>query len=804
MSYITKVFSALTLVCALCGIASLAYAQEVETVEFTIVAEVSVFDASVVQEQNTLTASFIIANGADTVQSDIRYGMELWSVSAQQGEASIRVHTAVADETIALAPGEVRAKAITATIPTSLSGLYRVSIVAETLSGMPLGRTSAGFVQLEETAGGSTVINQSTCYTEVSGGDTAYSTRQGVDVTATETLTMTCDVVHSGGDTTLTPLFVTTERSLYGEEVGSDTGTSVSLTEGVQEVIFTIPTPLAPQAYDTTVTLYDASSAVSNTASIHYVVQGASATIQNITLDNTTYQEGDTATASLFVTGIAGAFPDARNEAGSLSNPTLVATLESVSGIACAEPVSTSLTELEVENTAFVDVSFAVTRTCPDATVSLEVKDDSGVLASHTAVTMATPEAAGPASAIAIIVLVVIAGVVIFIVTRADKKLPTAAIMIVVVSAMFVWGGGVEAYKYKSTKESMKVGGTSFTAVFKRIVLSTTDVAIFTLQGSINRKEYNPGENVLVDASIRSSVCNNTSSEVGMGWAVNEGEIRGLFTQTIDNSDTKGYGCQNSAGWCNIHETAAFDQYLVPSPGEHNARFAITGFALHEDTGHKETIIGNILIPFTVIAPPDPVASLNAQPNIVFEGDSTLLTWTSANVASCVAESNPPVSGWEGSVTADMQDSMIVGPLALVDPPVYLFSISCINDENEIVEDSVQVFVEEKTLPECSDGAENDGDGWIDEEDPGCINDGIYDPNDDNESNDSPACSDGSDNDDDNQIDAADPGCSNGNDPDESDEPTEPEDDGDDTADPGDGGDTGDTVDPDEIDFSEF
>jgi hypothetical protein len=90
--------------------------------------------------------------------------------------------------------------------------------------------------------------------------------------------------------------------------------------------------------------------------------------------------------------------------------------------------------------------------------------------------------------------------------------------------------------------------------------------------------------------------------------------------------------------------------------------------------------------------------------------------------------------------------------------------------------------------PECSDGADNDGDGLIDADDPGCHSDGnpnnpdSYNPNDNDESNGpaggsgtasggnnhnggngggsgAPECSDGRDNDGDGVIDANDPGC---------------------------------------------
>jgi len=70
--------------------------------------------------------------------------------------------------------------------------------------------------------------------------------------------------------------------------------------------------------------------------------------------------------------------------------------------------------------------------------------------------------------------------------------------------------------------------------------------------------------------------------------------------------------------------------------------------------------------------------------------------------------------------------------------------------------------------PECSDGADNDGDGVADIDDPDCHSDGdagnpdSYDPDDDSEAGPqpaAPACSDGTDNDGDGVADIDDPGC---------------------------------------------
>jgi len=76
---------------------------------------------------------------------------------------------------------------------------------------------------------------------------------------------------------------------------------------------------------------------------------------------------------------------------------------------------------------------------------------------------------------------------------------------------------------------------------------------------------------------------------------------------------------------------------------------------------------------------------------------------------------------------------------------------------------------------QCSDGVDNDGDGWVDEEDPDCLTSGgngpsdggTYDPDDDSEDSGAinpPQCSDGIDNDEDGFIDGNDPQCASAGD----------------------------------------
>ena len=109
--------------------------------------------------------------------------------------------------------------------------------------------------------------------------------------------------------------------------------------------------------------------------------------------------------------------------------------------------------------------------------------------------------------------------------------------------------------------------------------------------------------------------------------------------------------------------------------------------------------------------------------------------------------SETPAQGYSASYVGDCSGTMTAGG-----------SLSCtvVNDD-----------VAPEPLPVCSDGLDNDGDGFADSADPGCHSDfdknnpSSYDPNDPSEANETTfaTCSDGLDNDGDDLVDLDDPQC---------------------------------------------
>jgi|GEM_PF-5840131 len=121
------------------------------------------------------------------------------------------------------------------------------------------------------------------------------------------------------------------------------------------------------------------------------------------------------------------------------------------------------------------------------------------------------------------------------------------------------------------------------------------------------------------------------------------------------------------------------------------------------------------------------------------------------------------------TATGASVDALVITVLQVVDPDAPLVQVRLGHAEVGAVACGAAAVV-----PQCSDTADNDGDGVIDADDPGCHTDGdpdnpdTYDPNDDDET-DVPECRDGRDNDGDGKIDfPADPDCDNADDDDES------------------------------------
>ncbi|NTW14043.1 MAG: hypothetical protein HGA31_03380 [Candidatus Moranbacteria bacterium] len=328
-------------------ISSLAQENPVSEPLVTTVAEINLVNVVVLHEDaKEVVIGFDLENQGTSPQPDIRYGIEL---TKNTGKRSFVADTYVSDETVIVSPKQLLHREIRYPIPAAFSGEYELWVVSRTTGGLDLGLGNAGKVLLAGSDNSVEIVPDS-CAVKVSGADKRYAVSQGIDLAKNEELVLICDVRNrSANPVTLSPFFDTFRRTSFGPKVTMPYPDTARIALGPNEkraVGFPVPKAPDPQAYDVAVSLRDVSGGLvlSNRIIAHYVLRGASATIQNVTLDKDSYAKGDTVTASLFWTPSADSFPDSRAGSGTeLPKVSVRLEVNDTQGRACITPLAKSI-----------------------------------------------------------------------------------------------------------------------------------------------------------------------------------------------------------------------------------------------------------------------------------------------------------------------------------------------------------------------------------------------------------------------------------------------------------------------------
>ncbi len=352
-------------------------ATGIPTQQAVVIANVNVYQPTIVSQENgVLTVGFDIANNADVAQGDINYGLDIIKATAN---GQTIVDSSVSSEVLSLAAQTTVHKEIAYTIPENLSGEYEVWVVSRTTSGMMLGLGRAGKAIFISNAPYVDILAE-TCLITVSGETTTYSLYQGVDVAPEETLNFSCTLEsHFDTDITVTPAFSTHKRTRFGDivETASATPEPITLTAGEKRVVtLTIPKAVVPQAYDVSVSLVNGENkTISNEVIAHYVLRGASATIQTATLDKVSYAQGETLSAHVLWSPSADSFLDSRAGQGTtLPNTTIMLAVTDADGEECIDSVTRPLVVTEHDFTIMAPVKTH----CVAPTMMISIKDESG------------------------------------------------------------------------------------------------------------------------------------------------------------------------------------------------------------------------------------------------------------------------------------------------------------------------------------------------------------------------------------------------------------------------------------------
>ncbi len=357
-----------------------------------VLATVNIRDAKIVsQDGNTIHISFSLSN-REGVQMGVRYGVQLVS---ETKNGLVIVDEVVYPDTLDLEENSNILKEITYTAPPSLSGAYSLFLISKNDSGFPLGIAFTGKITLTATVKG-IEINPTSCFLQVAGekGSPHYDLIQGVDIAQNENLILSCSVTNSGSvRLSSSPVFETRYRTAYGNvapQTGGDTA-PISFAPGEKKTIsLTLPKAGEPQAYNISTTL-KSGGVSSNTITARYVIRGASATIQNISLNKNFYKKGDTAVLSFIWTPSADAFPNSRIGTSSPSAVFANITMTDGSGNACISP-----TKEPLPGNMTSSISLPVGLDCSNPRLSLSLTDMEGKVLARKELAMTSPEVPQP------------------------------------------------------------------------------------------------------------------------------------------------------------------------------------------------------------------------------------------------------------------------------------------------------------------------------------------------------------------------------------------------------------------------
>lgn len=518
-----------------------------EGVEGVVVANIQLSDAAIIShEPGKIKIGFSLSNEGKSTQLDIRYGFEL--VKTTDGTQTI-VDTFVSPETLVLTPGQTLMKEVDYFAPTFLSGEYKVYVIAKTTGGLMLGLGKAGEVTFSENAPFIEIVPES-CVLSIGGDGKKYTLYQGVDISVGEKLSVICDIEnHFDSARNISQYYETFRRSLYGESVDVSHAQKDILTLLVGErktVSFVVPTASNPQAYDTTLVLVDTDTQtpISNKISFHYVVRGESATIQNVSFDNSSYVKGDPISANVSWTPSADQFPGSRaGEGTTLNEVTALLNVTDVNGNVCA---NSNPKIISVDSLNFTITASAITDCVnPSATITLIDKDhnelDSMVVGSLgqgesfqellVSSSVQTQSNFGMYVSVIGLTLLIISGL-IFAMKRkkhyGDVVLGVhnpykLLIYILLLSSSFFAGAG-------------QVSAVTFSG----------QGSIWQFTANSNKSSYSPNETISLDSSIYANVCGNTAADTYLE-ATFEGQTISLQSGEMSGGQTLYGGGQFSA-----------------------------------------------------------------------------------------------------------------------------------------------------------------------------------------------------------------------------------------------------------------
>ncbi|MCX6739350.1 MAG: hypothetical protein NT098_04885 [Candidatus Parcubacteria bacterium] len=630
------------------------------------------------QENNVFTLAFDVSNRAG-IQPEVIYSVKL--LKKESNGFSLADQKVYDRDILSLKENESIHKEAVYTAPPSLQGIHIIEVEAKNSDGLPFSIIRLpGEIFLNGT-GESIFIDSLGCFLTVKGekGDKKYTLSQGVDISKEETLIAHCSISNTfKTEKTVTPVFETRYRSVYGKIVGTEKQNPITL-KANQKMDFTalLPKTNEPQAYDAILSFEDEKHAgVSFPVAFHYVLQGESATIQKLTTDKASYQKGETAKVSFFWSGSADNFPGSRTGISDTENPVDVFfTLLDGDGNSCSESFNQNLDAKK--QGGLEHFSIPITSTCQNPVVTAQITDQNKKVLSEKSYEINPKVEISPSydktlvQIVSVVILLLFISLFVFFARRRGKG--NIAILLAMIIGVSLFAGGREARADSFTTVGYDRNGTYWS----------------TFTASLDKMPaiYNQGENMNPSGSYTGTTCSNGDAR---GLSANESvvidNVAGLLFDYYPQTE-ESYSSGSPYGTVTLKAPLSIGTYNAVFTGNSANEYGFAGTT------------GNYSIPYTVVAPapvvpPPPIVTLTASPTSAPSGGWSTLTWaTAGDVSSCTASGDwlgtKAVSGSElqTNITATKNYSIIctgaggnslpaTATVTLLPDPVVVFQVS--------------------------------------------------------------------------------------------------------------------------------
>ena len=361
--------------------------------EMILVADVNLFDTKITAiNDRDIDISFIISNGDTGIQSNTRYAVVLLEMADL--DARIFTDQRIYDESLVLGLNSEVNKNITYTAPVNAQGDFEVWVEVRDQEGLLLTMDFAGNLSLEGEGYGLSIDFES-CRLLVDEDSKEYRLLQGIDVDSIEELYLVCAVTNTTSAQISTEAQMTTHmRTLFGEVVdveASETQNFILESGETKELTLTIAKAPVPQSYVASISFIEADEAIAVPLVIRYIVRGASISIQNIQLDKSEYEEGETIKLSVLWSLPADNFFDSRAPGTEIKDIYYDLSIKDSEGVDCIAPQVNQA--LNIADEQFLKLEFTSRTDCVSPAAAFLLSDGQGTVLAERQADFYNPQA---------------------------------------------------------------------------------------------------------------------------------------------------------------------------------------------------------------------------------------------------------------------------------------------------------------------------------------------------------------------------------------------------------------------------